>query len=135
ILLDLVRVAALRPCPSLVIVDEFSALGREGRPCDTAPGAKSRVRHGMCAGHARPRRLAPVDRDLPQQIAQNTAVRLALRQGSAEDQAAWSALLGGAPIPFSGSDYVRSDRAAAVARDELAMLRTGEAFLHVMPGD
>src|SRR5919204_5874083 len=78
--------------------------------------------------------LARVDRDLPQQITQNTGVRLALRQGSADDQEAWSALLGGAPLPFAGSAYVRRERARAVAPDELAMLRTGEAYLQVLPG-
>src|SRR5262249_24845766 len=78
--------------------------------------------------------LARVDRDLPQQITQNTGVRLALRQGSADDQEAWSALLGGAPLPFSGTGYVREERARAVPPDDLAMLRTGEAFLQVMPG-
>jgi hypothetical protein len=47
--------------------------------------------------------LARVDASLPQQITQNTAVRMALRQGSAEDQEGWSALVGGAPVPFSDS--------------------------------
>jgi hypothetical protein len=44
-----------------------------------------------------------VDASLPKQITQNTAVRMALRQGSAEDQEGWSALVGGAPVPFSDS--------------------------------
>src|SRR5207237_4734652 len=80
--------------------------------------------------------LAGVDANLPQQITQNTAIRLTLRQGSAEDQHAWSRLLGGAPIGFADqSMYVRSDRALAVSPDELAMLRTGEAFLQVAPRD
>jgi hypothetical protein len=121
ILLDLVRVAALRPGPSLIIVDEFSALGREGRHVIPLL-ARSRESGMACVlatqGLAD---LARVDRDLPQQITQNTAVRLALRQGSAEDQEAWSGLLGGAPIPFEGSGYVRRDRARAVSPDELAM--------------
>src|SRR5438105_15735856 len=78
--------------------------------------------------------LARVDAALPQQITQNTAVRLALRQGSAEDQEGWSALLGGAPVPFTGSRFVDRNRARAVSPDELATLRTGEAFLQVMPG-
>jgi hypothetical protein len=77
--------------------------------------------------------LARVDASLPQQITQNTAVRLALRQGSVEDQEGWSALLGGAPIPYSDSRFVDRNRARAVSPDELATLRTGEAFLQVMP--
>jgi TraM recognition site of TraD and TraG len=135
ILLDLVRVAALRPGPSLIIVDEFSALGREGR--HVVPLLARSRESGMACVLATQglADLARVDRDLPQQITQNTAVRLALRQGSAEDQEAWSALLGGAPIPFGGSSYVRYDRARAVSPDELAMLRTGEAFLQIMPGE
>lgn len=134
ILLDLVRVAAARPGPCLVIIDEFSALGQEGRHVVPLL-ARSRESGMMCVlatqGLAD---LARVDRDLPQQITQNTAVRLALRQGSADDQEAWSMLLGGAPLPFDGGGYVRRERARAVGPDELAMLRTGEAFLQVMPG-
>ena len=79
--------------------------------------------------------LARVDPSLPQQITQNTAVRLALRQGSAEDQEGWSILLGGATVPFSDSRFVDRPRARAVSPDELATLRTGEAFLQVMPTD
>src|SRR5207302_6420592 len=118
----------------LIVVDEFSALGREGRHIVPLL-ARSRESGMACVlatqGLAD---LARVDRDLPQQIMQNTAVRLALRQGSAEDQEAWSALLGGAPLPYSGSAYVHRERARAVPPDDLAMLRTGEAFLQVMPG-
>jgi hypothetical protein len=101
ILLDLVRIAALRPGPSLVIVDEFSALGREGR--HVVPLLARSRESGMACVLATQglADLARVDRDLPQQITQNTAVRLALRQGSADDQEAWSALLGGAPLPFA----------------------------------
>jgi hypothetical protein len=103
ILLDLVRIAALRPGPCLVIVDEFSALGREGRHVVPLL-ARTREAGMMCVlatqGLAD---LARVDPSLPQQITQNTAVRLALRQGSAEDQEGWSALLGGAPVPFNGT--------------------------------
>jgi hypothetical protein len=133
ILLDLVRVAALRPGPSLVVIDEFSALGREGR--HVVPLLARSRESGMACVLATQglADLARVDRNLPQQITQNTAVRLALRQGSAEDQEAWSALLGGAPIPFEGSAYVRRDRARSVSADDLAMLRTSEAFLQVMP--
>jgi hypothetical protein len=86
VLLDLVRVAALRPGPCLVIIDEFSALGREGRHVIPLL-ARTREAGMMCVlatqGLAD---LARVDPSLPQQITQNTAVRLALRQGSAEDQ-------------------------------------------------
>jgi len=110
ILLDLVRVAALRPGPSLVILDEFSALGREGRHIVPLL-ARSRESGMACVlatqGLAD---LARVDRDLPQQITQNTAVRLTLRQGSADDQEAWSALLGGAPLPFRRHHVERLQR-------------------------
>jgi hypothetical protein len=78
--------------------------------------------------------LARVEPNLPQQITQNTAVRLALRQGFAEDQEGWSTLLGGAPVPFKDSRFVDRNRARGVSPDELATLRTGEAFLQVMPG-
>jgi len=134
ILLDLVRVAATRPGPCLVIVDEFSALGREGR--HVVPLLARTREAGMACVLATQglADLARVDRDLPQQITQNTGVRIALRQGSSDDQEAWSALLGGAPLPFPGSAYVRRERARAVAPDELAMLRTGEAYLQVLPG-
>jgi len=120
VLLDLVRVAALRPGPCLVIVDEFSALGREGRHVIPLL-ARTREAGMMCVlatqGLAD---LARVDPSLPQQITQNTAVRLALRRGSAEDQEGWSSLLGGAPVPFKGSRYVDRNRARAVSPDELA---------------
>jgi hypothetical protein len=133
ILLDLVRVAAQRVGPCLVIVDEFSALGREGRHVVPLL-ARTREAGMMCVlatqGLAD---LARVDASLPQQITQNTAVRLALRQGSAEDQEGWSALLGGAPVPFTHSRFVDRNRARAVSPDDLATLRTGEAFLHIMP--
>jgi type IV secretory pathway TraG/TraD family ATPase VirD4 len=128
-----VRVAAQRPGPCLVIVDEFSALGREGRHVVPLL-ARMREAGMMCVlatqGLAD---LARVDSSLPQQITQNTAVRLALRQGSAEDQEGWSALLGGAPVPYSQSRFVDRNRARAVSPDELATLRTGEAYLQVMP--
>src|SRR5229473_2582726 len=134
VLLDLVRVAALRPGPCLVIVDEFSALGREGRHVIPLL-ARTREAGMMCVlatqGLAD---LARVEPSLPQQITQNTAVRLALRQGSAEDQEGWSSVLGGAPVPFTNSRYVDRNRARAVSPDELATLRTGEAYLHIMPG-
>src|SRR5882762_6942674 len=133
VLLDLVRVAALRPGPSLVIVDEFSALGREGR--HVVPLLARTREAGMACVLATQglADLARVDPSLPQQITQNTAVRLALRQGSAEDQEGWSALLGGAPVPFKGSRYVDRNRARAVSPDELATLRTGETYLQIMP--
>src|SRR5207253_7131516 len=133
VLLDLVRVAAQRTGPCLVVVDEFSALGREGRHVIPLL-ARTREAGMMCVlatqGLAD---LARVEASLPQQITQNTAVRLALRQGSAEDQEGWSALLGGAPVPYSDSRFVDRNRARAVSPDELATLRTGEAFLQVMP--
>src|SRR5205085_6833786 len=135
ILLDLVRIAAQRPGPCLVIVDEFSALGAEGRHIIPLL-ARTREAGMMCIlatqGLAD---LARVERSLPQQITQNTAVRLALRQGSAEDQEGWSTLLGGAPVPFTNSRFVDRNRAHAVSPDELATLRTGEAYLHIMPAD
>ncbi len=134
VMLDLVRVAAQRPGPCLVIVDEFSALGREGRHVIPLL-ARTREAGMMCVlatqGLAD---LARVEPSLPQQITQNTAVRLALRQGSAEDQEGWSALLGGAPVPYKDSRFVDRNRARAVSPDELATLRTGEAYLHIMPG-
>jgi len=134
VLLDLVRLAAQRPGPCLVIVDEFSALGREGR--HIVPLLARTREAGMACVVATQglADLARVDPNLPQQVTQNTRVRLALRQGSAEDQEGWSALLGGAPVPFAHSDFIDRDRARAVAPDDLAMLRTGEAVLQILPG-
>lgn len=115
ILLDLVRVSALRPGPSVVIVDEFSALGREGR--HVVPLLARTREAGMACVLATQglADLARVDANLPQQVTQNTAMRLVLRQGSAEDQQAWSRLLGGAPIAIDDSQYVRSERGWAVS--------------------
>ena len=115
------------------IVDEFSALGRAGRHVIPLL-ARTREAGMMCVVASQaPADLARVEASLPQQITQNTAVPLAFRQGSAEDQEGWSALLGGAPVPFSDSRLVDRNRVRAVSPDELATLRTGEAFLQIMP--
>ncbi|MBV9543377.1 MAG: DUF853 family protein, partial [Chloroflexi bacterium] len=68
ILLDLVRIAAQRPGPCLVVVDEFSALGREGR--HVVPLLARTREAGMACVLATQglADLARVDRDLPQQI-------------------------------------------------------------------
>src|SRR5207237_5360713 len=115
VLLDLVRVAALRPGPCLVIVDEFSALGREGR--HIVPLLARTREAGMACVVATQglADLARVDPNLPQQVTQNTRVRLALRQGSSDDQQGWSALLGGAPIPVENSRYVFQQPVRAVS--------------------
>jgi hypothetical protein len=88
--------------------------------------------------------LERVDRTLPQQVVQNTAVRVLLRQGSADDARAWARhagehereeltrqldyglLLGG---PETARASVRWQRDFNVQPDELQVLRTGDAVV------
>src|ERR1700680_2001499 len=72
ILFDVVRVSALRPVTSAIIVDEFSALSREGRH-DVPLLARTREAGMACVlatqGLAD---LARVDAQPPQEMTQNT---------------------------------------------------------------
>jgi hypothetical protein len=100
-LLDLVRVAGLlqragwgETRQAYFVVDEFSALGAEGRH---AVPVLARAREAGVACVLATQGLADlarVDRALPQQVAQNTAVRVLLRQESADDALAWARHLG-----------------------------------------
>ena len=84
----ILHVAWLYPCYS--VVDEFSALRDEGRHVVPLL-ARTREAGVACVvatqGLAD---LARVDRALPQEIVQNTTVRILLRQGSSEDALAWA---------------------------------------------
>ena len=97
VLLDLVRVAGLLQAeerPFYAVVDEFSALGAEGR--HVVP-LLARAREAGAAVVLATQGLADlerVDRALPQQIVQNTAVRVLLRQQSSDDALAWARHLG-----------------------------------------
>jgi hypothetical protein len=152
VLLNLVRVAGLlqaagwaetgRQC--YVLLDEFSALREEGRHVVPLL-ARAREAGVACVvatqGLAD---LARVDRVLPQQIVQNTAVRVLLRQGSAEDALAWAR--NGGELEREelsrrtdgwgrdlGEGYVRWQRDFHVRPEERQVLGTGEAVLQVAP--
>jgi len=156
-LLDLVRVAGLlqregwgETRQAYFVVDEFSALGPEGRHVVPVL-ARAREAGVACVvatqGLAD---LARVDRALPQQVVQNAAVRVLLRQGSDEDARAWARHLGQYERedlarhldtrPFgglgdSGRATARWRRDFYVSPDELHALGTGEAVVWVAPLD
>jgi type IV secretory pathway TraG/TraD family ATPase VirD4 len=152
VLLDLVRVAGLlqeegwadegHQC--YVVIDEFSALGAEGRHIVPLL-ARAREAGVACVvatqGLAD---LARVDHALPQQIVQNTTVRILLRQGSSEDALAWARHVGelereelSRRTDDRGNDrgegYARWRRDFYVRPEELQVLGTGEAIVHVAP--
>jgi hypothetical protein len=156
-LLDLVRVAGLLQRAgwgderqAYFVVDEFSALGPEGR--HVVP-VLARAREAGVACVVATQGLADlerVDRALPQQVVQNAAVRVLLRQGSDEDALAWARHLGQyereeaarhlGPRLFGGlGDSGRATahwrRAFYVPPDELHALGTGEAVVWVAPLD
>ena len=157
ILLDLVRVAGLlqEKCwadeghQCYVVVDEFSALREEGR--HVVP-LLARAREAGVACVVVTQGLADlerVDRALPQQIVQNTAVRILLRQQSHPDALAWARHLGelereevsrrielagfggGARDVGAWSTHWRRDY--YVRPEELQALATGDAILQVAP--
>jgi hypothetical protein len=152
VLLDLVRVAGLLQAeerPFYVVVDEFSALGQEGR--HVVP-LLARAREAGAAVVLATQGLADlerVDRALPQQIVQNTAVRVLLRQQSAEDALAWARHLGELereevsrrfePVGFFGGTQDTGQYQTHWRRDyhvrpeELQALGTGEAIVQVAP--
>jgi hypothetical protein len=127
-----------------VVVDEFSALREDGRHV-VALLARAREAGVACVvatqGLAD---LARVDRALPQQMVQNTTVRVLLRQGSAEDALAWARHGGelereelsrrtdgwGRDL---GEGYARWRRDFYVRPQELQALGTGEAIVQVAP--
>jgi hypothetical protein len=152
VLLDLVRVAGLlqeQAWPEAgrqlyVVVDEFSALGAEGR--HVVP-LLARAREAGVAVVLATQGLADlerVDRALPQQVVQNTAVRVLLRQGSAEDAQAWARHAGelereelsrrtdelGRDV---GEGYTRWRPEFYVRPAELQALGIGEAVVDVAP--
>jgi hypothetical protein len=154
-LLDLVRVAGLLQREgwgdarqAYFVVDEFSALDAEGRHvvpvlarAREAGVACVLATHGLAD-------LARVDRPLPQQLVQNTAVKVLLRQGSAEDALAWARHLGQYEREErsrrleatwlggerdTGVATTRWRREFYVPPEELRALRTGEAVVAVAP--
>ena len=152
VLLDLVRVAGLLQAeerPFYVVVDEFSALGPEGR--HVVP-LLARAREAGAAVVLATQGLADlerVDRALPQQIVQNTAVRVLLRQQSAEDALAWARHLGELEREeisrrFEPGGWFGGERDTGqyqthwrrdyhVRPEELQALGTGEAIVQVAP--
>jgi hypothetical protein len=152
VLLDLVRVAGLlqeagwgegeHPC--YVVLDEFSALRDEGRHVVPLLARAREAGIACVVATQGLADLARVDRALPQQIIQNTAVRVLLRQGSAEDAFAWARHGGelereelSRRTDSEGRDlgegYVRWQRDFHVRPEELQVLGTGEAVVQVAP--
>jgi hypothetical protein len=151
VLLDAMRVAGRLQAEGwgqtqqcYLVVDEFSALGDEGRHLIPL---LARGREAGLACVVATQGLADLSRltlSLPQELAQNTAVKILLRQGSAPDAAAWAKHLGqyereelsrqlddyGASL---GRNLTRWRADFYVSPDELRTLRTGEAVLSVAP--
>lgn len=154
-LLDLVRVAGLLQAQgwgerrqAYFVVDEFSALGEEGRHVVPVLARAREAGIACVVATQGLADLARVDRALPQQVVQNTAVRVLLRQGSAEDALAWArhggeyereelsrhmdnTLLGG--FGDTGRASTRWRREFYVSPDELHVLGTGEAVVWMAP--
>lgn len=152
VLLDLVRVAGLlqaegwgddpRRC-CYVVVDEFAALGHEGR--HVIP-VLSRTREAGMACVLATQGLADLermDRTLVQQVLQNTGVRMALRQGSTEDADRWSAVLGRyrheelaraiSERQDTGGGFTRWRADVLVPAEDLMALGPGEAIVQIAP--
>lgn len=156
VLLDLVRIASRLQADDwagdhqlYVVVDEFSALREEGRH---VVSLLARAREAGVACVLATQGLADlerVDRTLPQQIVQNTAVRILLRQQSYPDALAWARHLGELereelsrriePAGFGGGERdvgiwsTRWRRDFRVRPEELQALATGETIVHVAP--
>lgn len=154
-LLDLVRVAGALQAEgwgdhqqAYFVVDEFSALEEEGRHVVPVLARAREAGIACVVATQGLADLARVDRALPQQVVQNTAVRVLLRQGSAEDALAWarhggeyereelsrhldSTLFGG--FGDTGRAATRWRRDFYVSPDELRVLGTGEAVVWAAP--
>jgi hypothetical protein len=131
---------ASRQC--YVVVDEFSALGEEGRHIVPLLARAREAGLACLLATQGLADLAAVLRPLPQQVLQNTAVRLVLRQGSAEDAETWARTFGryereelsrqtddaGAGL---GRSSARWKSEYYVGPDELRVLGTGEAIVSV----
>ncbi len=151
VLLDLVRVAGVLQAEgwgdtaqAALVIDEFSALGHEGR--HVMP-VLARAREAGIACVVSTQGLADlsrIDRSMPQQVVQNTAVRIVLRQGSADDADQWARILGQYDREelaratddlgrSTGSGSARWRRDWYVPPDELRVLGTGEAIVSVAP--
>ncbi len=154
-LLDLVRVAGMLQDAgwgdgrqAYFVIDEFGALDHEGRHVVPVM-ARSREAGIACVvatqGLAD---LVRVSKTLPQQLVQNAAVRILLRQGSAEDARAWARHGGEYKYedlsrhveyawPFGDRDTGRATtrwrREFYVSPDELHVLGTGEAVVWIAP--
>jgi type IV secretory pathway TraG/TraD family ATPase VirD4 len=150
VLLDLVRVAGVlqyegwgadhtRAC--YVVVDEFGALGAEGR--HVVPLLERSREAGMAcvlASHG----LADLERIsavVVKQIVQNTGTHIVLRQSSAEDAEAWARILGreqreelsrwlddGRDVGSGSARWVRDFR---VPPEDLIQLGPGDAIVQV----
>jgi len=81
---------------------------------------------------------------MPQQVVQNTAVRIVLRQGSADDADQWARIIGQFDREelaratddlgrSTGSGSARWRRDWYVSPDELRVLGTGDAIVSVAP--
>ncbi len=127
-----------------VVVDEFSALGEEGRHIVPLLARAREAGLACLLATQGLADLAAVLRPLPQQVLQNTAVRVVLRQGSAEDAATWARTLGRYEREELSrhTDETGVDLGRATARwrpeyhvgpDALQALGTGEAVVAVAP--
>src|SRR5687768_6785797 len=153
-LIDLVRVAGLLQADgwgvahqAYFVVDEFSALEREGRHVVPLLARAREAGIGCVVATQGLADLARVDRALPQQLVQNVAVRVMMRQSSNEDARAWAEHAG---------EYEREDvsrrlesgwggdkdtgistthwrRDFHVSPDELRVLGVGDAVVWVAP--
>lgn len=151
ILLDLIRVAGRlqaerwgdrRQC--YVLIDEFSGLKEEGRHVVSVLARGREAGFGCVLATQGLADLRAAGPTVEQQAVQNTAIKILLRQGSAEDSDRWARHLGqfereelsrqvddrGAS---AGRHYVRWRSDFYVSPDELRVLGTGEAVVAVAP--
>jgi TraM recognition site of TraD and TraG len=146
VLLDLVRVGGLlhgrgwsQQYQALVIIDEFSELGREGPHVARVVATMREAGLGCVLATQGLADLAQVDRVLPQRVIQDTGIKLVLRQGSNEDAELWARTIGRYRredltrqldgTSDTGRGYARWIRDYEVPPDELRALGTGEAIL------
>ena len=148
-LLDLVRVAGQLQAEgwgdqrqAYFVVDEFSALGAEGRHVVPVLARAREAGIGCVVATQGLADLAAINRAVPQQVVQNAAVRILLQQRSHENAQAW-ARHGGEfereewSRHFDGAGEkswsTRWRREFYVSPDELRVLGTGEAVVWIAP--
>ena len=153
LLLDLIAIAgrlqaedwaARHATQVYVLIDELTGLGREG--AHVVP-LLARGREAGVACVLATQGLADLDRAGPtiaQQVLQNTAVKIVLRQGSARDAERWAGELGQYEREEAsrlvdgrgrslGQEYRRWQRVDYVSASALRALGTGDAILSVAP--